>query len=369
MHVMNNTWRVSIILLNYNGKQFNKNCIDSLLRQTYNNYEIIFVDNKSTDWSLENVEKCYKKEIESWKIKIVKNNWNLWFAWWNNSWIPFVSKYSEYIRLLNNDTEIDKNCLFELIRWIEWDIDLWAVSSLVLDRWSEKLISQKTREKNVIMTNIFWVQIWEKWKIKNDVYYTNFLCWCSFLYKKSLIDIPFFDFYKIYCEDTQLSWEILCKWYKLGVCIKSIVNHYWSATMNKMSYNKIYLLTRNSFINFLVFVSKKMRIKMFIPFFIFHSLHLLFNYKELKTLLKVDYDSIKRIRRNKDKIKLAENRIKERMIISETEFLKKMPYKLVDRDLFSGNILVWYIIDTLNFLIKIYYKIFHIPYKDKIGWI
>ena len=109
----NKTWLVSIILLNYNWKQFNSDCIDSILKQTYHDYEIIFVDNKSTDWSLEDVEKCYKKEIESWKIKIVKNCENLWFAWWNNSWVRESSKDSKYIWLLNNDTVVEVDSIFK----------------------------------------------------------------------------------------------------------------------------------------------------------------------------------------------------------------------------------------------------------------
>ena len=282
----NKTWLVSIILLNYNWKQFNSDCIDSILKQTYHDYEIIFVDNKSTDWSLEDVEKCYKKEIESWKIKIVKNCENLWFAWWNNSWVRESSKDSKYIWLLNNDTVIEKDCLLELVKWIESDSSLWWVCSVILDKWSEDKIEKKILDWNVFIMNAFWLQIREKATEKNKVYYTNFLSWCSLLYKKSIIDEPFLDVYKIYAEDMQLSWELLLKWYKLWVCKESKVHHFWSATMNKVPYTKIYLNARNLFINYYVFLSKKTRLKLIIPFLTLHFLQFIPNYKIFRKLLK-----------------------------------------------------------------------------------
>ena len=65
--------KVSIILLNYNGIKFNIPCINSILKQSYQNFEIIFVDNVSTDKSLEEVKKTYQKEVQSKKIIIVEN--------------------------------------------------------------------------------------------------------------------------------------------------------------------------------------------------------------------------------------------------------------------------------------------------------
>ena len=53
--------KVSIIIVNWNSKDYIKNCIDSLLNQTFRDFEIILVDNGSTDGSLEYVEKKYSK--------------------------------------------------------------------------------------------------------------------------------------------------------------------------------------------------------------------------------------------------------------------------------------------------------------------
>ena len=55
--------KVGIIILNYNGKELLKNCLNSLLRNTvYNNYHIVVVDNASTDESVENGKKIFQKQ-------------------------------------------------------------------------------------------------------------------------------------------------------------------------------------------------------------------------------------------------------------------------------------------------------------------
>ena len=50
---------VSIIIVNWNGKKWLKKCLDSLKSQTFKNFEIVMVDNSSTDDSVKFVEKNY----------------------------------------------------------------------------------------------------------------------------------------------------------------------------------------------------------------------------------------------------------------------------------------------------------------------
>ena len=54
---------ISIIIVNWNGKKWLGKCITSLQRQTYNNFEIILVDNNSTDGSIEYVKNKFPKVI------------------------------------------------------------------------------------------------------------------------------------------------------------------------------------------------------------------------------------------------------------------------------------------------------------------
>ena len=63
---------VSIIILNYNGKQFNRDCINSLLQQTHTHFEIIFVNNASDDGSCEEVKTLFHDEKKKKKIHIIE---------------------------------------------------------------------------------------------------------------------------------------------------------------------------------------------------------------------------------------------------------------------------------------------------------
>ena len=63
--------KASILIVNYNNSKYIKKCINSVLSQNYQNIEIIFLDDSSTDDSLEKV-KLYKNKISIIKKKIKK---------------------------------------------------------------------------------------------------------------------------------------------------------------------------------------------------------------------------------------------------------------------------------------------------------
>jgi glycosyltransferase involved in cell wall biosynthesis len=72
---MNNDYKVSVIVPCYNVEKYVQKCIDSLLVQTYNNIEIIFIDNESTDQTYEIISK--NKNIISDKAEnIYKYCWD-----------------------------------------------------------------------------------------------------------------------------------------------------------------------------------------------------------------------------------------------------------------------------------------------------
>ncbi|MFX1451361.1 MAG: glycosyltransferase family 2 protein, partial [Promethearchaeota archaeon] len=81
---------VSIIILNYNNNHFTIDCLKSLTKQSYKNFEIIIVDNGSKyDTYLE--LKTILKEFESkLNIKLVRSNYNLYFAGGNNKGLKYT---------------------------------------------------------------------------------------------------------------------------------------------------------------------------------------------------------------------------------------------------------------------------------------
>ena len=63
--------KVSVIVINYNNQKYLNRCLYSLKKQTYKNFEIIFVDDDSADNSVEIAKNFFKQNnIKEYKIKI-----------------------------------------------------------------------------------------------------------------------------------------------------------------------------------------------------------------------------------------------------------------------------------------------------------
>jgi len=105
--------KVAIIIVNWDGWEDTIECLESLYRIDYPNYEIIIIDNHSQDDSVRRI----KDYSEGKELTIIENEDNYGFAEGNNIGIRYALKYlkPKYILLLNNDTVVDKDFLKELI--------------------------------------------------------------------------------------------------------------------------------------------------------------------------------------------------------------------------------------------------------------
>lgn len=103
--------KVAVVLVNYNGKIYINQCLDSIFRQTYTNIAVIVVDNCSTDNSPDMIEKSYPN------VCLIRNNENTGFARGNNIGIEYaIRQGADYILLLNIDTWIDNNMIGYLVQ-------------------------------------------------------------------------------------------------------------------------------------------------------------------------------------------------------------------------------------------------------------
>ena len=357
-------WLVSIILLNCNGKQFNCNCIDSILKQTYKNYEIIFVNNMSTDWSLEEIQENYKNEINKWIIKIVLNSSNTWFTWWNNLWVKNSSKDSEYICLLNNDTTVWEDWIENLVKSIQTDEKLWAVHSVILEWDIKKLKNQIFDEKQWFINNIYsWIGSFKKItddEFKNNLCYTTWVHGCCMLYKKNIVEDPFEDYYFIYHEDTYFSHRLLSLWYKLWMCLNSFVNHHGSWTCWKVSLIKQFRIRRNETINYLVFMPYVIGI-IYLPLLILNKVFSIICWNIILNF-KAEVKAIVWIFNNFWLIKKTHKLINDNRQISFFEFISNfsplfIPWKTNKDIFFLPKILIKSII---NLPVMAYYYLFYV---------
>jgi GT2 family glycosyltransferase len=103
--------KVQIVLLNWNGWQDTLACLASLQGIIYSNYEIILVDNASSDGSVDKVRDAYPS------VKVLRSQENLGFAAGNNVGIrQALENGADYVWLLNNDTVVEPDSLSHLVQ-------------------------------------------------------------------------------------------------------------------------------------------------------------------------------------------------------------------------------------------------------------
>lgn len=125
---------VSVVILNYNGKKYLANCIASVLKTSYPNYEVVLVDNASTDQSLTAIKENFRNDS---RLKIVENPVNLGFSGGNN--VGFTHCSGDYIAFLNNDTTVDSEWLTHLVNALESDPSIGLAQSMILTIDGEKI--------------------------------------------------------------------------------------------------------------------------------------------------------------------------------------------------------------------------------------
>ncbi len=103
--------KISVIIVTFNGEKHIFNCLESVLKSTYSNYEIIIVDNASKD----GVSNLIKEKFL--QVKLITNKKNLGFAGGNN--IGIKKSEGEFVFLLNDDTMIHPDLLKVLVAELE----------------------------------------------------------------------------------------------------------------------------------------------------------------------------------------------------------------------------------------------------------
>ena len=231
---------LSIIIPNFNGKQFLKTCLDSISKQNCSSYDIIIVDNASSDGSVQYISENYPE------FALIQNEDNRGFAAAVNQGIMISS--SEYIFLLNNDVELETDCISNLLKFIEKDENIFAVSS--------KMVQYKDRSKMDDAGDEYTIFGWTRKvgdgkspELYNAKRETFSACAGAALYRKSILDeIGCFDEnFFAYMEDVDISYRARIWGYKCVYCPEAVVYHIGSGTSgSKYNEFKIKLAARNN---------------------------------------------------------------------------------------------------------------------------
>lgn len=104
-------YKISIIIPNYNYAKWINKCLSSIEKQTYKNYEVIFIDDLSTDNSIE----IAKEFINRIPIKIVKLKQKRYNGGARNEGYLYISKDTDYIWYLDSDDWLKDEHVLEKI--------------------------------------------------------------------------------------------------------------------------------------------------------------------------------------------------------------------------------------------------------------
>lgn len=115
---------ISVVIPNFNGAKFLPMCLDSFKDQTYKDFELIVVDNCSTDGSCELIREKYPEVI------LIPMDYNSGFSVAVNRGMAKAG--GEYIALFNNDAAAEPGWLEELLKGMESDETVGICGSKIL---------------------------------------------------------------------------------------------------------------------------------------------------------------------------------------------------------------------------------------------
>ncbi len=240
--------KASVIIPNWNGKELLPDCFDSLSKQTFKDFEIILVDNASTDGSVDYVRKIATATLwprNDVAIKIVENKKNLGFAGGINSGVK--KSRANYVVFLNNDTAVDKNWLKCLVECADKHPEVFSVNPKLLNFYDKKLIDGVGIQINEVgqARSIGWNEkdtgLYEK-----EAYIFGATGGASLFRREEFIELGMFDAsFFMYSEEVDLAFRAQFAEWKSIYCPKAVVFHKHKATSKKLPQHVEYWQFRN----------------------------------------------------------------------------------------------------------------------------
>lgn len=248
---------VSIILVNYNGFEDTVDCVKSLKKVNYENFDIIVVDNGSTKQPTDE-QLYYLNEYTNF----ISSGENLGFSGGNNFGMKFAIKNSpKYFLLLNNDTEVEPDFLSILveeaekhpdagivcgkIRWYDAPNLIWYAGGK-FDFCEGKASHYKYNQQDL--------------DLEERVDEVTFATGCLWLLPVAVIErVGMMDEKMfLYAEDTEYCCRLIQIGYKIYYCNHSIIYHKVSRSTGRTSNNTQYYMVRNNLMIIRMYGTSKM---------------------------------------------------------------------------------------------------------------
>jgi len=230
---------ISVIIVNWNGKQFLAECLGALRRQSFRNFETILVDNGSTDGSVDYVRNCFPE------VKLLPLPDNRGFTGGNIAGLEHAR--GDLIVLLNNDTEAHPAWLEELHKARATFPHAGSFASKMM------YFDQRERIENCgfglgtagVTVDLGRDQLdGPEWTTPREVFGA---CGGAVAYRRSMLDdIGFLDpdFFMVY-EDVDLSFRAQLRGYRCMYIPSAIVFHRYRATLGARPARQVFYSQRN----------------------------------------------------------------------------------------------------------------------------
>lgn len=231
---------VTVIIPNYNGKGYICQCLDSLKKQDFTDFEIIVVDNCSEDGSADLVAGKYEN------VKLIRLSQNFGFSRAANEGLK--ASAAPYALLLNSDTKADSGFVGALYRAVTADRNIFSVSS--------KMLQTKRPDRIDGAGDLYCALGWAfaRGKGKKSSRYSRpadvfAACAGAAIYRRSILDETgwFDEFHFAYLEDIDIGYRARIMGYRNVYAPDAVVWHVGSGvTGSRYNDFKIRLSARNN---------------------------------------------------------------------------------------------------------------------------
>lgn len=228
---------VSIVMANWNGGKVYEKCLRSIERITYPKWELIVIDNGSTDGTTElslNPKFEINNPLRGRKTKLIKNKTNVGFAPANNQ--GYGVSNGKYILLLNNDTLVEKNFLEVMVEKMEREPDLGVLQPKIKMMDNPKILDNA----GSFLTRIGFLQHWgfmkkdsKQFSREREVFSVKGAC--MFIRRSAIEKVGLFDNdFMSYFEESDFCWRAWLAGYRSIFYPKTFILHKVGFTIRRL---------------------------------------------------------------------------------------------------------------------------------------
>ena len=310
--------KVSVILVNYNSMPHLDTCISSVLYQTHPSFEIIFVDNNSSDGSLEYARRKFPQLI------FVANNRNLGYAGGINAGL--VHATGEYIAPLNIDTEVSPNLLAVMVSFLDENPHAGVVTPKILLFDDRSKIN--TMGSNIHVTGLGFCRGLNKLDDHStSPQKVSGVSGCSYLIRREIFEkmggAPEENF--MGNDDVVVSWLVNLMDYEIYCLPEAVVYHKYTLKMNP---EKFFQLEKNRYL-LLLYSLKPLTFVVLAPVFVFTEF-LIFGYSLLKgrRYIQAKFKAYGAVWQSRKYIGERRTEVQKLRRISDFQLLKRLKWNL-----------------------------------------